>query len=92
MRHYPAHEYTDKNSQQVSKQFSFTQMFVVAIPVVIPFLLSLHTFPSFEVYYLYLEGGRGSVVVNALCYEPEGRVPFRWIFQMYLILRATLWP
>jgi hypothetical protein len=38
---------------------------------------------------------RGSVVVEALCYEPEGRgIASRWgeFFLIYLILPAALWP
>jgi hypothetical protein len=40
-------------------------------------------------------GERGSVVVEALCYKPEGRgIASRWggFFLIYLILPAALWP
>jgi hypothetical protein len=41
-------------------------------------------------------GTRGSVVIEALCYKPEGRVFDsrwgNWIFSVYLILPATLGP
>jgi hypothetical protein len=41
------------------------------------------------------EGARGSAVVEALCYKPEGRaIASRWggFFLIYLILPAALWP
>jgi hypothetical protein len=44
----------------------------------------------------YIEGGRGSVVVKALCYKPEGR-GFEiwwgeWFLSSYLILLVALGP
>jgi hypothetical protein len=42
-----------------------------------------------------VSGARGSVVVEALCYKPEGRgIASRLggLFQIYLILPAALWP
>jgi hypothetical protein len=41
------------------------------------------------------EGTRGSVVVEALCYKPEGRgIAYKCggYFLIYLILPAALWP
>jgi hypothetical protein len=38
---------------------------------------------------MYYFGARGSVVVKALCYEPEGIISF---FSSYLILPAALGP
>jgi hypothetical protein len=45
--------------------------------------------------YLLKVGVRGSTVVKALCYEPEGRgIASRWggFFLIYLNLPAALWP
>jgi hypothetical protein len=41
--------------------------------------------------YLIMSGARGSVVVKALCYKPEGR-GFEVNFQIYLILPVALGP
>jgi hypothetical protein len=44
---------------------------------------------------LHIIGARGSVVVKALCYKPEGRgFDTRWgdFFKIYLILSAALGP
>jgi hypothetical protein len=45
---------------------------------------------------VYVVGACGSVVVEALCYKPEGR-KFKtrwgeWIFSIYLIILAALGP
>jgi hypothetical protein len=51
------------------------------------------TFTSSVLYILI--GARDSVVVEALCYKPEGRgIASRWggFFLIYLILPAALWP
>jgi hypothetical protein len=53
-----------------------------------------HTHTAYILYiYIYM-GARGSVVVEALCYKPEGRGIASWwggIFQIYLILPTALW-
>jgi hypothetical protein len=35
---------------------------------------------------------RGSIMIKALCYKPEGRDPMRWRFSNYLILSTALGP
>jgi hypothetical protein len=48
----------------------------------------MHTFYQFIIYY----GARGSIVVEALRYEPEGRFPIVSLeFFIDIILPAALW-
>jgi hypothetical protein len=39
-----------------------------------------------------LIGARGSIVVKALCYKPEGRGWGEWFLSIYLILLVALGP